>query len=119
MIELASEWKKIELDDDVTVEIKPLDLRSYHRLLAFMMPYMTGGELKEKDSQKIMLDERLPDILRDTIPGHTQKIEGIMLDGKPITPDQFVTQSSLLTMNVLVLGSLMSHSSLTGEEEKN
>ncbi len=119
MIELASDWKKVELEDDVTVEIKPLDLRSYHKLLAFLMPYQTGGNLKDEDSQKIMLDERLPDILKDIVPGHVRNIEGINLDGKSITPAQFVSQSKLLSFNVLVLGNLMTYSTLTGEEEKN
>lgn len=119
MIELASEWEKIELDDGVTVEIKPLSLSSYHQLLAFMMPYMSSGELKNEDSQKIMLDSRLPEILNDIIPPHIQKIDGINLDGKAITPELFVQQSQLLMMNILVLGSLMSHSSLSGDEEKN
>ena len=119
MIELASDWKTIDLGDGAGIDIKPLNLRSYHRLLAFMMPYMKDGKLTGKESQKIMLDAALPDILAEVIIGHVCNISGINLDGAEISPEQFVNKAELLAMNITVMSELMAYSSLTVDEEKN
>lgn len=119
MIELSNEWKRIDLGDGANIEIKALDLRSYHRVLAFMMPYMSTGGLDKDAAKQIMLDLELPNILESVVPTHARSVQGITVDGKEISVQEFIKQGKLLIQNITVLSELLSYSSLTDNEEKN
>lgn len=119
MIELASEWKKIDLGNEVTVEIKPLNLRAYHRVMALMMPHMVDGKVAKDASTKMMMDKELPDILGDIIPPHVQNVEGIQLNGEKITSQEMLNHGQMLPQCITIMSELLTYSSLTGEEEKN
>lgn len=119
MIELSNEWKRIELGDGASIEIKALDLRSYHRVLAFMMPYTTDKGMTSEATKAIMLDLELPNILEAIVPAHTKDIKGITLEGKEMSVEDFVKHGKLLAQNITVLSELLSYSSLTDDEEKN
>ena len=118
MLELKTEWKKIDLGDDVSVEIKPLNLRSYHRVLAFLMPHMAGDE-GNVDAQAIMLEPALPDLLETEFTDHVKDVKGVTLNGETATPLNMTQTGQLLPQCVAVLGELLAYSTLGKEEVGN
>ena len=116
MLELKTEWKDVDLGDGITVKIKPLNLRAYHRMLAFLLPHMKDGQV---DSQAVMVDENLPDILEDIFPDHVSEVRGVTLDGKVPTSLELAQNAQLLTQCILTLGELLTLSTLNKEELGN
>ena len=119
MLELTTDWKKVNLGDEITMELKPLSTPKYHQLLAFLMPFM-GNEKKDKvDHKKIIVDERLPGVMASMVLDSVRNIEGVIIDGKVPTPEEFINDSRLMTHSIILLTEFMTISILTKEESKN
>jgi len=117
-------------DGEISMELRPL--KSYAMFM--LSPYLDNPnpKLKEEsveeytarlsgeDKARLLLNsQKIQELSSKIFPDHVRNIQGVTVNGQPLTIEQIATEVVFLQLSVEICGQLASISRLTKEDEKN
>ena len=131
MITIDQKWQEIDLGQDVTAEIRPLNTASLYRASALMLKHSSGdGEKKmsEKDTQKmsraLMADPDMIPTIKEIVPENVRNIKGVEVQDaegsvRLLEPADLCELGACMGFAITAFVKLIEVSQLTRAETKN
>lgn len=118
------DYREFELGDGASIEIKPLDSKSYQTMLEFMTHSSITGDAEQGNmasATKHFTNPKFAKLIKQVLPSHCRNLFGITIkeDGneRSAVIDDLLEIGAFLTMRMNIMMKLFNISTLTLQEE--